>query len=78
MTTQLSTAFSPYREVLRRRGALVFSSAAFVARLPMAMVSLGIVLLVAERTGSYQQAGTVSATFLLASAVCGDVADGWV
>ena len=69
----MATALSSYRQVLRRRGALVFSTAAFVARLPMAMVSLGIVLLVAERTGSYQQAGTVSATFLLASAVCGVV-----
>jgi MFS family permease len=62
--------FSSYRRVLRRPGALPFSTVGFVARLPMAMVTLGIVLLVADRTGSYQQAGTVSATFLLANAGC--------
>ncbi len=57
-----------YRRVLSRPGALAFSSAALVARLPMSMVGLGIVLLVEERTGSYGLAGTVSATFVLAEA----------
>ncbi|MCY7402302.1 MAG: MFS transporter [Nocardioides sp.] len=57
-----------YRRVLSRPGALSFSSAALVARLPMSMVGLGIVLLVEERTGSYGLAGTVSAAFVLAEA----------
>ena len=57
-----------YRRVLSRPGALAFSSAALVARLPMSMVGLGIVLLVEERTGSYGLAGTVSAAFVLAEA----------
>ena len=35
----------------------------------MAMVSLGIVLLVSDRTGSYALAGAVSASFLVANAV---------
>ena len=69
MSTQ-SFALSSYGRVLRRPGALVFSTGGFVARLPMAMVSLGIVLLVADRSGSYRQAGTVSALFLLANASC--------
>ena len=57
-----------YRRVLSRPGALAFSSAALVARLPMSMVGLGIVLLVEQRTGSYGLAGTVSAAFVLAEA----------
>ncbi len=57
-----------YREVLARPGALAFSAAALVARLPMSMVGLGIVLLVQERTGSYALAGAVSAAFVLAEA----------
>ncbi|MDR7254508.1 MFS family permease [Nocardioides sp. BE266] len=57
-----------YRRVLARPGALAFSSAALVARLPISMVGLGIVLLVEHRTGSYGYAGTVSAVFVLAEA----------
>ncbi len=57
-----------YRRVLARPGALAFSSAALVARLPISMVGLGIVLLVEQRTGSYGLAGTVSAVFVLAEA----------
>ncbi|WP_101524245.1 MFS transporter [Nocardioides houyundeii] len=57
-----------YRRVLSRPGALRFSAAALVARLPVSMVSLGIVLLVEGETGSYGLAGTVSATYVLAEA----------
>ena len=58
-----------YRRVLARPGALGFSMSGLVARLPISMISLGIVLLVEDRTGSYALAGTVSAAFLLANAV---------
>jgi predicted MFS family arabinose efflux permease len=57
-----------YRRVLSLPGALVFSLAGLVARLPISMVSLGIVLLVSTRTGSYSLAGTVSASYLVANA----------
>jgi MFS family permease len=40
-----------------------------VARLPISMISLGIVLLVSGRTGSYSQAGTVSAAYVAATAI---------
>ena len=60
--------FDSYSQVLTRPGAVAFSSAALVARLPMSMVGLGIVLLVEDRTGSYGLAGTVSAAFVLAQA----------
>ena len=67
-----------YRQVLARPGALAFSSAAVVARLPMSMVGLGIVLLVEDRTGSYGLAGTVSATFVLAEAAFAVLHGRWV
>jgi MFS family permease len=59
----------PYRELLSTPGGLRFSFAAFVARMPIAMVPLGIVLLVAGSTGKYGVAGAVSATFALVNAV---------
>jgi MFS family permease len=58
-----------YRRVLALPGALVFSLSGLVARLPISMVSLGIVLLVSTRTGSYSLAGTVSASYLIANAL---------
>ena len=58
-----------YRRVLGLPGALVFSMSGLVARLPISMISLGIVLLVSTRTGSYGLAGTVSASFLIANAL---------
>lgn len=59
-----------YRRVLGMPGALAFSLSGLVARLPISMVSLGIVILVSTRTGSYALAGTVSAAFLITNAVC--------
>ena len=61
--------FTTYRRVLALPGALVFSMSGLVARLPISMVSLGIVLLVSTRTGSYSLAGTVSASYLIANAL---------
>lgn len=58
----------PYRRVLALPGTLAFSSAGFVARLPISMTGLGIVLLVSARTDSYALAGTVSAAYILAAA----------
>lgn len=60
---------SPYRAVLSRPGAAAFSGTGFVARLPMSMVGLGLVLLVSSVTGSYGLAGAVSAVFVAANAL---------
>jgi hypothetical protein len=49
--------FSTYRSALSVPGAKAFTSAAFVARLPIAMIALGIVLYVSDITGSYALAG---------------------
>ncbi|MGH8969968.1 MAG: MFS transporter [Actinomycetes bacterium] len=59
----------PYVDLLSTPGGLRFSAAAFVARLPIAMWGLGIVLLVEGQTGRYAVAGAVSATFALVNAL---------
>ena len=61
----------PYREVLSRPGALAFSMTGLVARLPISMVGIGIVLMISALTGSYGLAGRVSAVYVIANAVCG-------
>jgi predicted MFS family arabinose efflux permease len=50
-------------------GAWQFSLAGFFGRLPIAMVSLGIVLLVSAQAGSYGLAGTVVSAYLVANAL---------
>src|SRR6478752_4915158 len=60
----------PYRDVLTRPGALAFSGAGVLARLPMSMVGIGIVLMVSTLYGSYGLAGRVSAVYVVAQAVC--------
>ena len=59
---------APYRKVLSVPGARAFTTAGFLSRLPISMVTLGIVLLVADRTGSYGQAGVVTASYIVAAA----------
>src|SRR3954454_11946993 len=60
--------FAPYRRVLSVPGALRFSVSALVARLPNAMVTIGIVLLVTGAGRTYGLAGALSAVYLLAAA----------
>ena len=57
-----------YRRVLALPGALAFSLSGLLGRLPISMISLGIVLLVSTRTGSYSLAGSVSAAYIVANA----------
>ena len=51
-----------YLQLLRRPGAIAFSSSGFVGRMSMSMYGLGTVLLIASLTGRYGLAGTVAAT----------------
>jgi hypothetical protein len=60
---------SPYRQVLSVPGAVAFTATGLVARMPLSMLSLGIVLLVSARTGSYAAAGGISASYVVANAV---------
>ena len=41
----ICVVFGPYSHVLRTPGAVAFSSAGFIGRLPISMISLGVVLL---------------------------------
>ncbi len=61
--------FGGYRSALALPGAIRFSSAGLVARLPNSIETLGIVLLVSGQTGSYALAGAMSAAYQLAVAV---------
>ena len=61
---------STYRRVLAHPGAFRFSATGLVARLPMSMTGIGIVLLVSAVYGSYGLAGTVAAVNVVATAIC--------
>jgi MFS family permease len=69
MTRATSLGFGRYRAVLSLPGIRPLLAAAFVGRLPVAMLSLTIVLLVSQESGSYATAGAVSATQAIASAI---------
>ena len=58
-----------YRSVFSHRGAAAFSATGILARLPISMMTLGIVLLVSAVTGSYALAGQVSAAYVVGNAV---------
>ena len=64
----MATGLSAYRQVLRDPRARAFSAAGFVARLPLSMTGLGIVLLVSLTSGSYGRAGLVAAVSTLTAA----------
>jgi len=60
--------FTRYRRVLSVPGALRLSGSALVARLPIAMDTIGIVLLVTGVGHSYGLAGALSGAYLIAAA----------
>jgi MFS family permease len=61
------SARARYARVLRTPHVLPIMAAALVARLPIGIDSLAIVLFLRDRTGSYATAGIVSAAFALGS-----------
>jgi MFS family permease len=62
------TLFSPYARLFAVPGTRAFSLTGWFARVPMASVGLGSVLLIAGETGSYSLAGAVSGTLALSFA----------
>ncbi|WP_119392779.1 MFS transporter [Taklimakanibacter lacteus] len=60
---------NPYREIFRKPGTAGFASAGFIARLPLAMMPMGIVAMLSQTHGEYWLAGAVSATFALTNAL---------
>jgi MFS family permease len=67
--TERTAGSSAYRRVLTIPGAVSFSAAGLLGRLPISMIGLGIVILVSSRTGSYSTAGAISATYVAVNAV---------
>lgn len=63
-----------YRAAYASPGALAFSVAGLVARLPIAIYPIGLVLIVSARTQAYGFAGVVTGVYVLGSAVGGPVA----
>lgn len=65
---------SRYRAAFAAPGALSFSAAGFLARLPIAIYPIGIVLIVSARTHEYGFAGVVSGSYVVGAAVGNPVA----
>lgn len=65
----MAALLRPYRDVLTVPGSWQFSASALVARMPISMLGIGIVLLVASTRDSYADAGVVAAAALVATAV---------
>jgi MFS family permease len=65
----VAAGFGAYRTVLADPRARAFSLAGFVARMPVSMIALSIVLLVSAVTGSYGRAGIITGTATLTGAV---------
>lgn len=61
----------PYRDLFAHPGAVAFSAAGLIARVPMATVGIAIVLVVSARYGSYGLAGRVSAALVVTVAATG-------
>lgn len=59
----------PYGDVLGLPGAWQFSASAFVARFPISMLGIGIVLLITSTRDSYADAGAVAAAALVAGSL---------
>lgn len=54
---------NPYADIFRAPGAKGFAAAGFLARMPLAMIPMGIVAMLSQTHGEYWLAGAVSATF---------------
>jgi len=56
---------NPYRDLFRAPGSKGFALAGLLARLPLPMTGIGIIVALSQLRGSYALAGAVSATFVL-------------
>ncbi|MEU4601384.1 MFS transporter [Kribbella sp. NPDC023972] len=58
---------------MRRPGASAFCAAGILGRMPISMIGLGIVILIAQESGSYGLAGAVSGVAVVAGALTGPI-----
>src|SRR3954454_16305053 len=78
MATPSSTTEADFRQLAREPGYLRFVGAATFARVADEMFSVGVVLLVLERTGSAALAGTLVAAITLPSLVTAPLLGAWL
>ncbi|MDX7988301.1 MFS transporter [Xenorhabdus sp. 12] len=60
---------NPYKELFKAPGALAFSIAGLIARMPISMAGIGIITMLSQLKGSYWIAGAVAATFTFSMAI---------
>ncbi|MBA8880476.1 MFS transporter [Phyllobacterium myrsinacearum] len=60
---------NPYQDIFKAPGSFAFSASGLIARLPVAMITLGIVTMLSQTHGAYWLAGAVSAAFALSNAL---------
>lgn len=63
------TMTNPYRDIFKAPGSFAFSASGLIARLPVSMITLGIVTMLSQTHGTYWLAGAVSAAFALSNAL---------
>ncbi|MEU4293523.1 MFS transporter [Kribbella sp. NPDC026596] len=63
----------PYVHLMRRPGASAFFAAGILGRMPISMIGLGIVILIAQESGSYGLAGAISGVAVIAGALTGPI-----
>ncbi|MBB5084497.1 MFS transporter [Nonomuraea endophytica] len=62
---------NPYAALFRTPGAVAFSLAGFVGRMPISMTGIGVLTMLSQMRGGYALAGAVAATFTLSTALAG-------
>lgn len=68
--TATKTSRNPYAVVYSKPGTKAFSLSGALARFPMSMVGLGIILMIEGLYDSYELGGRVSAAYVIAQALC--------
>ncbi|MGE7955446.1 MFS transporter [Pseudomonas sp. NPDC089530] len=61
---------NPYRELFNAPGSRAFVVAGMIARMPISMTGIGLITMLSQLKGGYALAGSVAATFALATAFC--------
>lgn len=61
---------NPYRELFNAPGSRAFVVAGMIARMPISMTGIGLITMLSQLNGGYALAGSVAATFALATAFC--------
>jgi len=69
--------FTRYRAAYASPGAFAFSAAGLLARVPIAIYPIGLVLIVSARTHAYGFAGVITGVYVLGGAIGGPLA-GWL